>query len=142
MDNADWQTIHVEAKLENLATLREFVSDAATSIGLDDVEINALMLAVDEAATNIIVHGYGRSGQGSIEMSIAADNDRFVIRLRDNAPHFDPTDVPEPDLDLPLEQRPLGGMGVFIMHRAVDDLRYHPLPSGNELVMTRYLANE
>lgn len=140
MGHGGWSTIRVQAILEHLATLRDFVAEAAQEIGLDDSEVNALMLAVDEAATNVIVHGYGRSGQGSIEVGIASDGERFMIRLRDNAPHFDPTNVPEPDLNLPLEQRPLGGMGVYIMHRAVDDLRYHRLPGGNELVMTRYIT--
>ena len=63
----------------------------------------------------------------------------LAVRLRDQAPRFDPTTLPLPDPSLPLEERILGGMGVYLMRRAADEIRYRALPGGgNELtLMTR-----
>ena len=128
------------AKLKNLAHIRHFVNDAANSLGADPHSVLDLVQAVDEAATNIIVHGYaGRPGV--IEVTIERQKDLMVIAMRDQAPGFDPTRVPPPDLTLPLEKRPVGGLGIFLIRRSVDELQHHFLPSGgNELILIKRLA--
>ena len=69
---------------------------------LRDHDIDVL-LAVDEAATNVVVHGY-QGREGVIEIEVLREGDALVIRLRDEAEPFDPTSLPPPDLAVPLAE--------------------------------------
>ncbi|MBN1889766.1 MAG: ATP-binding protein [Thermoflexales bacterium] len=133
-------SLHVTADVTRLAEIRRFVEETAAALGVEAGLVPKLQLAVDEAATNIIVHGY--QGQvGLIEIEMQRDGTELVIRLRDSASPFDPTTVPPPDLTLQLEERPPGGLGIHLMRQAVDRLSYSPLPQGgNELSLIKTLA--
>lgn len=98
------------------------------------------MVAVNEAVTNILLHGYkGRSGELRIE--VRRQGNELQVCLEDEAPLFDPTTAPEPDVGLPLERRPLGGVGIKMMREFTDELRYEASASGgNRLVLSRRQA--
>ncbi len=93
--------------------------------------------AVDESAANIIMHGY-RGRPGSIEVVVWRDGNALLIRLLDQATPFDPTTVPPPDMTLPLDKRPLGGLGVYLIRHLVDEI-IHRVTSqgGNELTLVK-----
>ena len=132
--------LFVAAQFENLAEIRRFVREQAEALGADEEAICDLELAVDEAACNIVSHGYEGRG-GTIEVGVTRDGDRLVVCLHDEAPLFDPTRHPAPDVTLPLEQRPLGGLGIFLIRQAVDEMRYRTTPEGNnELTLIKHLA--
>jgi serine/threonine-protein kinase RsbW len=96
-----------------------------------------MVQAVDESVTNIIKHGYG-GRDGVVEVEVGRIGSLLVVRLRDNAPPFDPTRVPNPDLDVPLERRPLGGMGVYLTRELTDEVRYLSTPRWhNELTLVK-----
>ena len=104
-------------------------------LGVDPDMVYDLLLAVTEAVTNIIEHGYGDQ-PGWIKIRIDQDGRDIHIVLADQAPAFDPTQVPVPDLSIPLDQRVLGGMGIHLIRQHVDQLRYRAAAEGgNELVM-------
>ena len=99
-----------------------------------------LVQAVDEAATNIIVHGY-RGQPGTIELTAELVGDDIVVTLEDRAPTFDPLGVPPPDLSVPPLQRRPGGMGVYLMRLAMDRIEHRDRPGGgNILTLTRSRA--
>jgi serine/threonine-protein kinase RsbW len=125
----------VEADLQRVAEVRAFVRQAAIDAGGSEAVVADAVQAIDEAATNVIVHGYaGRPGE--IEVRTAVQDGRFEVRLLDRGPTFDPTAVPEPDLSVPpLERRP-GGMGVHLIRRATQAARHRPRAGGgNELIL-------
>jgi serine/threonine-protein kinase RsbW len=130
-------TLHLSAELKNLAVLRRFIEESSLAMDASSHAALDLIQAVDEAATNIIMHGY--AGQpGEIEINIHRHDDVLVACLRDRAPAFDPTLVPPPDLTLSLEERPIGGLGIFLMRQSVDEIHYRPLPAGgNELTLVK-----
>jgi serine/threonine-protein kinase RsbW len=131
--------LRVPADLDRLAEIRAVVRDAAIAWGAPPTCLDDLVQAVDEAATNIVTHGYDGSA-GDIEMDIRVVDDRIVIELRDSAPPFDPTRVPEPDLSVPPMRRRPGGMGLHLIRLATDSLAYRPGPGGgNILTLTRSL---
>ena len=104
---------------------------------MDEDFIYELVLAVEEAVTNIILHGY-EGEKGVITILIQPNDGAVEIVLLDDAPPFDPTGVPAPQLDLPLDERPLGGLGVFIMRKNSDELTYQRTPTGlNELRLVK-----
>lgn len=123
------------ARLTDLAAIRQFVEDAALEAGFDEDAAFDLVLAVDEAATNIILHGYGAAG-GFVEVEVSRDSERLLVRLRDRARPFDPTANGAPDELPPLEERPPGGMGIFLIGKSVDGFSYRRTAEGlNELTL-------
>jgi serine/threonine-protein kinase RsbW len=132
--------LFVAAEVGNLADIRRFVREEAAALGAGEEAICDLELAVDEAACNIICHGYQDLG-GTIQVGVKRDGDSLIVCLHDEAPPFDPTRYPAPDVTLPLEQRPLGGLGIFLIRQAVDDMVYRvPPEGGNELTLIKHLA--
>ncbi len=125
------------ADLKNLAAIRDFVREQATALQVDPDVIPDIILAVDESTTNIIEHGYnGRPGE--VEVEIRPEAPALVICLRDQAPLFDPTRLPPPDVSLPLEKRPLGGVGVYLTRHMMDEVAYRVTPQGgNELTLVK-----
>jgi serine/threonine-protein kinase RsbW len=136
------RSLRVDARPESLAAIRRFVRAAAAAEGLDGERTDGLVQAVDESATNVIVHGY-RLAPGALDIEARRDGDDLVVLLRDRAPAFDPTSVPEPDRRLPLARRRAGGMGVFLARELCDEMRYRPLPGGgNELALVQHAGDD
>lgn len=133
------RSIRIPADVGRLAEVRELIRSAATAAGADRSYIDDLVQAVDETATNAIVHGHaGRVGW--VEVRVAADGDRLVVTIEDDAPTFDPTTVPEPDLSVPPERRRPGGMGVHLARLCVDEIDHQARPGGgNILTLVRRL---
>lgn len=94
-----------------------------------------MRLAVDEAVTNIITHGY--NGPGDIELDRTAEGSDLIVRLRDQAPLFDPAFAPPVDLSPPGERDNPGGFGVFLMRSVMDEILHQATKTGNELKMIK-----
>jgi serine/threonine-protein kinase RsbW len=125
--------LRVRAELGELADVRRFVRDAVTAADAPVECLDDLVQAVDEAATNVITHGY-RGAAGFIDVAVELAGDRFVVTLEDAAPEFDPTRVAEPDLTVPPMARRPGGMGVHLMREATDSLSHRPRPGGGNIL--------
>ena len=131
-------SLRVAADVAQLAAIRAFVEQHTRALGVDEAAMYDLVLAVNEVATNIMIHGYRRQPEGEIEIDLRRQGDAIEIRLRDQARLFDPTRVPAPDLNLPLHKRPLGGMGVHVTRQITDAIRYRVTPEGgNELTLVK-----
>jgi serine/threonine-protein kinase RsbW len=130
-------TLRINAEIDRLATLRLFVENHVRDHNPDPDALYDILLAITEAASNIIQHGY-RGKQGWIELEIQIRNSDMAIILRDEAPDFDLSVVPQPDLHLPLHKRPLGGLGVFLINTSMDEVQSRHLPQGgNELFLLK-----
>ena len=131
-------TLTIPGEVGRLAEVRAFVREASRGRVAPKL-LEDLVCAVDEAVTNVIVHGYD-GASGPIEVEVGGDSQNLEIRIADRAPRFDPTKAPEPDLRLPLERRPLGKMGVHLMREFADELRYAPRRGGgNEVTLVKRL---
>jgi serine/threonine-protein kinase RsbW len=129
--------IQITADVSFLVVIRRFVQAAADAAGVEAGATEDMVHAVDELSANIILHGYD-GAPGMVTVSCRAEPEAFVITLRDTAPAFDPTTVVDPDLDVPLEQRRVGGLGIYLSRKMMDDMRYQRLPSGeNELTLVK-----
>jgi anti-sigma regulatory factor (Ser/Thr protein kinase) len=130
-------TLQVAAELSELETIRRFVEQRCAALRVDPSVTYDLLLAVEEIAANIIVHGYRRQ-PGTIDVTARQIADGLEIRLRDRAPPFDPTHLPAPDLHAPLTRRPLGKMGIHLARQLVDSMTYERTPDGaNLLILTK-----
>lgn len=129
------------AELPQLPTLLALADRACSEAGAGMTVAYAVRLAVEEAVANIIAHGYGPTGQGSIDLTIAWNAEHIRVDIRDQAPPFDPAQVPPPDLDSPWETRNPGGIGWALINQLMDSVahQYHP-DTGNHLTLTKDLA--
>ncbi len=116
----------VPGTLDSLSAIRGYVKEAGEKAGLDRKAIYRLSLAVDEIATNIVTHGYEEAGlEGEILISAALQPSSLTILLTDTSQEYDPYGKKDPDnLDKPISERPIGGLGVFLAVRGVDDFHY------------------
>jgi serine/threonine-protein kinase RsbW len=125
------------ATVRDLNDIREFLESAIATLGGDEDVAGDLVLAVNEAVTNVMLHGY-EDRPAALTVCVEADGGDLLVRLIDDAPHFDPTAVPPPDINLPLEDRPLGGLGVHMMRQLTDELIYRVNSDGrNELIFVK-----
>lgn len=131
--------IVLPGELESLSVIGRYVVDAATAAGLDRADAYRLRLAVDEVATNVVVHGYQEANEtGSVVVSALIDARTLTIAVEDTARPFDPTAMTLPDeeeLDLPLEEREMGGLGVMLAREGVDDFRYERVNGRNRTMI-------
>lgn len=131
--------VRIPADLARVADVRALVRDVADAADAPVACLDDLVQAVDEAATNVIRHGY-RGRPGWLDVSAALVGDQIVVTLEDDAPTFDPTTVQEPDLTVPPEHRRPGGMGVHLTRQAMDTIEHTARPGGgNILAMSRRL---
>ncbi len=125
--------IRVPADLRRLQEVRAFVRTCALEASAPHTSVEDLVHAVDEAATNIIVHGYaGRKGW--LDVAVSPEPGQLVVTLQDEAPVFDPTAVPQPDMTVPPDQRRPGGMGIHLIRLATDGFAHGPRPGGGNIL--------
>jgi serine/threonine-protein kinase RsbW len=129
--------LSITANVHFLATIREFIAAAVGVLQAEADVVAHTVQAVDESASNIILHGY-RGGPGLIEVEVSVVANDLTVVLRDTAPVFDPTKLPDPDVGMSLDERPIGGLGVFLARRLVDEIHHRERPGGgNELTLIK-----
>ena len=132
----------IKSRTENLSSLRDFISDNANKAGLGTDDIDDIILAVDEACTNIIKHAYKSVPDGEIIIEINYNSRKFTIKLIDHGNSFDPESVPVPDLQKYLRQRKVGGLGLYLMRTLMDDVKYVSVPGEyNQVLLSKNLNN-
>jgi serine/threonine-protein kinase RsbW len=126
------------ARFEFLDEIREFVAQVAREGGFSDKVIYSLQLAADEAASNIIEHAYEGISDATLNLNCDMQGDTLVITMRDFGKPFDPSKVKQPNLKADLSDRQIGGLGVYLMRKLMDDVSYQSnSETGNLLTMTK-----
>lgn len=130
----------VKSSTDHLAQIRDFTQMAAQESGFSDESIGKIVLAVDEACTNIIKHAYKFSPAGEIFISIKLENSKFIISIVDEGGHFSPDTIPEPDLQEYHKKRKVGGLGMYLMKKLMDEVEYTSLTENrNQVTLVKYL---
>jgi len=124
------------AKFEYLDEIRDFVGDIARDGGFNDKDVYNIQLASDEAASNIIEHAYEGVSDGIIEISCGLKSDAIAIILVDHGGSFDPSEVPMPNLKADLSERKIGGLGLYLMRKLMDEVHYEADPKNNRNTLT------
>lgn len=127
--------LRIPADLDSLDLVARFVLELGRQGRLSDSQAYRLRLAADELATNIVMHGY-RGASGGICVDGGVEADRVWVRFHDDAPAFDPrTGMKAPDLEVPLGERSVGGLGVFLALTAVDSFDYELVAGRNVSIL-------
>ncbi|MEO8611981.1 MAG: ATP-binding protein [Chloroflexota bacterium] len=127
--------------LEQIPLAGDFVANIARNAGLDERGVYHCQLAIDEACTNIIEHGYGASGADRvIQLICRVDAQSLTITILDNSSAFNPLERPNPDPGMPLEERATGGWGIYFIKRLMDTVSYTREGHVNRLTMIKRLG--
>jgi serine/threonine-protein kinase RsbW len=134
-------TLTLPGELTSLDAIGDFVIEQARLAGLDKHATYQLQLAVDELATNCITYGYQNNGlSGDVVICADIDDHALKVVIEDSAPPFDPRerdmDQVEEHFDKPLDDRPIGGLGIFFVRKALNDFRYERRDGRNRNILT------
>ncbi len=126
--------LHIQSQTQKLNLVREFIAEAARESGFDDEATGKIMLAVDEACTNIIKHAYGYAGNRDIDVEVLTNSTRFEVIITHNGKSFDPSVVKSPDMKEYFRKYQRGGLGIHLMRRLMDEVTYETLPDKRNVV--------
>ncbi len=112
------------AVLKNLDPLMAFITDAAKNRGFDEKKLFHIKLAAEEILVNVINYAY-RGEPGDIEVRVDfREDESLVVEIVDRGIAFDPLSLPEPDINAPMEKRRIGGLGIFLVRKLMDEVSY------------------
>lgn len=118
------RSIILAAQFENLDRVREFVAESAEACGLEPAAVYAVQLAVDEAFSNIVEHAYGGESDEQIECTCQVVGEDLEVTLIDCGKPFNPSLVPGPNLNAALEEREVGGLGLYFIFQLMDEVHF------------------
>jgi len=129
-------SFRIPADLQEIAILSERIEATMAKEGFSEGDILDTQLAVEESVTNIILHGYAETS-GEIAITIRLDPGQITIELADQASPFDPLSLPEPDLEADIDDRKIGGLGIFLTRKLMDAVTYRFEDNKNILTMVK-----
>lgn len=133
------QTLSLRNDPGELPRLVAFIDAFFVRLSADGPTLNAFQVALEEIAINVINHGYRDGGDHVFTVALAADAGGVTAVVTDDAPAFDPLDRPPVDIDAPLEDRPIGGLGIHLVKKLMTGVRYERRDGRNILTLTRDL---
>lgn len=131
--------IEVPATWEQIEHLMAFNAEVEQTLRLTADQSYLLHLVVEEIATNIVKYGYPSAELGVIQLNCTCDDDILRIVIRDQGQPFDPREIPDPDFHANVDDRQIGGLGIFLVRESADTLHYNHYPETgwNELIITK-----
>ncbi len=122
--NEETLEISLVNDLKEIARVAEHIDEFCASRSIASEVAYAINLALDEILTNTISYGYDDDAPHQIEISVYPETEALVIVMTDDSAAFDLSNAPTPDIGASLEERPLGGLGLFLVHQMMDSVEY------------------
>ena len=136
MGNTKIKHFVIENQIGELSTLAEQIDDLAAQWDLAQAMTMNINLVVEEAVSNIIFYAFNNNNKHKIKISISLENKLLTIKITDDGIPFNPLEQQQPDINLPAEERPVGGLGIFLISHMMDELNY--IRKGNQNILTLY----
>ncbi len=125
--------------IQQIPQLASFIEQIADESGIDQSLAMSLNLALEEAVTNVICYAYPEGSDGLVDIEAIIRHDRLDFIVSDSGTPFDPTEVAQADVSLDVNERPIGGLGVFLIRNIMNEVRYERKDGKNILYMTKKL---
>jgi anti-sigma regulatory factor (Ser/Thr protein kinase) len=130
------------AELEALTAFRDLIDTACGEHpAVDQQACYDLKLAVEEACTNVITHGYAGMNPGSIMLALEFDREQVLVTLTDFGHPFEPCEPAPPDLEASLEDGLSHGFGLYFIYQTMDHIEYETAEDGNHLTFVKRLPS-
>lgn len=131
--------IKIANDLGEISHLAETIEELCSEFNLSDETTMHINLALEEAIANIIMYAYPADEKHDIVLKVSSTSNQLIFLLTDNGVSFNPTEVPETDITLPIEERPIGGLGIFLIRSIMNEISYQRLDGENQLTMKKNL---
>lgn len=122
--------------------LSEFIDNFCQEEDIDAALTMKLNLAVEEAVVNVMSYGYPDNKVGLVDIDMESDGKWITITITDSGIPFDPTKKEEVDITLPADQRPIGGLGIYLVRNIMDTVEYQNINNQNILILRKELNKE
>jgi anti-sigma regulatory factor (Ser/Thr protein kinase) len=130
--------LKVEAKTEKLKEVLAFLDEELEALDCDIKTVFALDLSVEEIFVNIASYAYGEGeGEAEISLDFSEEDNMLTITFRDSGLPYDPLAKEDPDVTLSLEERKIGGLGIFMVKKNVDEMDYEYKDGQNILYLRK-----
>ena len=126
--------------IETIPQLNEFIDLVAEEVGLDMSLTMSLNLAMEEAVVNVMDYAYPNGQKGNVDIEVTADQEWMTFVITDTGIAFDPTTKEDADTTLSAEERPIGGLGIFLVRQLMDDINYKRESNKNVLTLRKKLG--
>ena len=130
-------TLHIKNELEQLTRLYEFLDLHTSAYGLEEQLTMQIKLALEEVVTNVILYAYPNKKDQDIRIDRNYGNKQLAIVITDKGTPFNPLEMKEPDITLPPEERPIGGLGIYLVKQLMTEVTYSRSSGKNILTMTK-----
>ncbi len=130
----------VPSDAAQLPALARFLQDFWSAAELPPAQSLAFEIALEEIFMNVVTHGTPAGSQGRVDVCLALAEGSLTLAVEDEGPPFDPLMLPAPDTRSPLEERRVGGLGVYFVRQLMDAVSYSRVGARNRLRMTKHLA--
>lgn len=130
----------VRSEAAQLPALAKFLQEFWCAAALPPAQSLAFEIALEEIFMNVVTHGTAAGGQGHVDVCLALAEGSLTLAVEDEGPPFDPLMLPAPDTHSRLEERPVGGLGVYFVRQLMDAVSYARVGSRNQLRMTKHLT--
>ena len=129
----------IEATLENIDKVTEFADAKLREILCPEKAIHQINIAIDELFSNIARYAYiPDTGPATVRVEVEKDPPAVLVTFIDNGRPYDPLSGKDPDVSLPADEREIGGLGIFLVRKMMDDISYEYKDGKNILRVKRY----
>ena len=132
--------VRLRNKLTELEQLHQVVEDFSRQHGLSARVLSAVSHSLEEILTNIVSYAYEDSRDHQITVSLALSEGQLELQVEDDGRPFNPEHHPSPDTSVPLEDKPVGGLGIHIVRTMMDEMKYRRESGKNVLVLKKKMA--
>jgi len=126
-------SLTIAAETVNLGIVGNFVRRNAVAFGFSEDEAKSLELAVDEVVSNAIIHGYQSCPNGRVTVETVHIPEGIMVVVKEWGRSFNPLQAPHPDFQSPLGSRRVGGLGLFIVRKIIDEVFFEELPDKTKI---------
>lgn len=130
-------TLHND--VQELSLLTAFIDAISEENGIDMMVSMNINLAVEEAVANVMKYAYQKGTTGEVWVNATVTDGLLTISITDCGAPFDPGDKKDPDINLPAEERPIGGLGIFLVRQLMDTVTYQRADGKNILTLTKII---
>ena len=143
LDNGeDSRQITLSNRIEEIARMAAFLEQISEELNLSVEDSFNIHLAMEEAVSNVIMYAYPQDEEHTLTITVRQVENRLVFKIVDSGKEFDPTKQPEADITLSLEERPIGGLGIFLIRRIMQMVEYHRVNGENILTMVKVIGDK
>ncbi|MEB3285729.1 MAG: ATP-binding protein [Candidatus Sericytochromatia bacterium] len=124
MSKSEPQAIRLTSNLDHVGVARDFVAEIAKAVPMTERQVYELELAVDEALTNVVEHACEGREDAYVELAVSHTDAQFTILITHDGASFDPGTQPDVDLKAYIAERRVGGLGLFLIKKLMDEVEY------------------